>query len=96
MLTRSPLCPTSWAIASAEIGIARKRSARLSLKAFNIKTPKTATASSAAVRETALLMPEATQAWRSSTAPMTVVVSGETLVAIPMLITITAGKKLVQ
>jgi hypothetical protein len=41
-------------------------------------------------------MPDAMPACRSSTAPITVVVNGATLAAIPRLITITAGKKLIQ
>src|SRR5271157_2290396 len=96
MLTKSALRPRSCARTSEDAGSPLRRSVKLLSKVLSIKSPKTATASSAAIRETALFMPEATPAWRSSTAPITVVVSGATLVVIPMLITITAGKKLVQ
>ena len=51
-----------------------------------------ATAINPAVRDTALLIPDATPACRSSTAVITVVVSGATASDMPMLITITAGK----
>src|SRR5262245_31642075 len=59
-------------------------------------TPTMATASSSARRETALLMPEARPACFSSTDVITVAVSGATLVAMPTLMTQTAGKTVTQ
>ena len=58
--------------------------------------PKTAMASRPAMRETALLTPEATSASRVGRDSMTAVVSGATAMAIPMPRTATGGKKLVQ
>jgi hypothetical protein len=58
--------------------------------------PKTATASIAAIRETALLIPEATPTCCLSTEFITVVVSGATLTAIPSPSTTTAGKNVAQ
>ena len=58
--------------------------------------PRTAMARSAAARETALLIPEATPTRLGETAPMTVVVSGATLTAMPMPNTAIAGKIFVQ
>src|SRR5205085_12525199 len=58
--------------------------------------PAMATASSIATRDVALLMPEASPARASATAVITVVVSGATLIAMPRLITSTAGRILVQ
>lgn len=54
----------------------------------------TAIESSPAVRATALLIPEAIPAWRTFTAPITVVVSGATVIAMPRPNTNTAGKRL--
>src|SRR5712691_10439303 len=59
-------------------------------------TLNTAIASRPATRATALLTPDATPAWRLSTAPITVVVSGATVIAIPNPSTTTAGKNVVQ
>ena len=53
-------------------------------------------ANSPAVRETALLTPEAMPAWLDLTEFMTVVVSGATAIAIPSPSTTIAGKKPVQ
>src|SRR5947207_12987757 len=58
--------------------------------------PSTAIASKPAVRETALLTPEAMPAWLSFTEFITVVVNGATLIAMPRPSTTTAGKKVVQ
>ena len=58
--------------------------------------PNTAIASRAAARDTALLTPEATPAMSSSTAPITVVVSGATVTVMPKPSTTTAGKNVVQ
>ena len=55
-----------------------------------------ATASSPPMRETALLMPDATPTRFCGTEPITVVVSGATLTAIPNPSTITAGKNVSQ
>ena len=53
-------------------------------------------ASKPAVRETALLIPEAMPAWLSRTEFITVVVNGATLMAIPRPSTTIAGKNPVQ
>jgi hypothetical protein len=58
--------------------------------------PKIAIASSAAVRETALLTPEATPARSGPTEFITVVVSGATVTVIPMPSTTTAGRNVDQ
>ena len=58
--------------------------------------PSTAMASRPAVRETALLMPEAVPACSVPTEPITAVVKGATLMAIPIPSTTDAGKKVVQ
>ena len=58
--------------------------------------PKTATARSPAIRDTALFTPEATPASLEGTDSITAVVSGATLIAIPMPRTTTAGKKVLQ
>jgi cation:H+ antiporter len=55
-----------------------------------------AIASSPPTRETALLMAEAIPAWRTSTAFITVVVSGATVTAIPSPSTTIGGKKVLQ
>src|ERR1700704_2269730 len=59
-------------------------------------TPNTAIARRPATRATALLTPDATPAWWLSTALITVVVSGATVIARPNPSTITAGKNVVQ
>lgn len=59
-------------------------------------TPSTAAASIPATRAVALLMPDATPAWLSSTARMTLVASGATLTAIPRPSTAMGGKNVVQ
>src|SRR5262245_1959445 len=59
-------------------------------------TPKTAIASSPATRATALLIPDATPACDGSTAVITVVVSGATVIAMPTARTRTAGKNVTQ
>ena len=59
-------------------------------------TPKIAIARRPATLETALLTPEATPACRGSTAPITVVVSGATVTAMPNPSMMTAGKNVVQ
>src|SRR5258706_1993470 len=69
---------------------------RLLVKTERATIPKTAMASSPAARETALLIPEAIPAWRCSTAPITAVVSGATVMVMPNPITTTAGKKVIQ
>ena len=56
----------------------------------------TATVSSPAARATALLMPAAMPAWRTSTAFITVVVRGATLTAMPSPSTTMAGKNVPQ
>ena len=58
--------------------------------------PSAAIARSAAVRETALLIPEAMPTRFAGTALITVVVSGATLTAIPKPSTTTAGKNRLQ
>src|SRR5579859_1886419 len=58
--------------------------------------PNAATAISPAIRDTALLTPEATPALFAGTDCITAVVSGATLMAIPTPRTATAGKKVVQ
>src|SRR5581483_7035023 len=58
--------------------------------------PSTAIASNPAVRETALLIPEAIPARFCRTEFITVVVKGATLMASPTPSTTTAGKKVVQ
>jgi len=58
--------------------------------------PKPATARSPAIRDMALLTPEATPASLNGTDPITAVVSGATLIAIPRPRTITGGKKVLQ
>src|ERR1700684_3437881 len=58
--------------------------------------PKTAIARSPAIRDTALLTPEATPASREGTNSITAVVSGATLIAIPTPKTTTAGKNVLQ
>src|SRR5262249_33989318 len=55
-----------------------------------------ATASRAATRASVLLTPEATPTSLSSTAVMTVVVNGATVIAMPSPITTIGGKKVVQ
>ena len=68
-------------------------------RASNVRastTPKTAIASRPATRATALLTPDATPACRGSTALITVVVRGATVIAIPNPSTTTAGKNVVQ
>src|SRR4029077_18791425 len=59
-------------------------------------TPKTATAITPATRATVLFTPEATPTSCSSTAPMTALVSGATVIPMPSPITHIAGKKVVQ
>jgi hypothetical protein len=58
--------------------------------------PRAAMARRPALRETAVLTPEAIPAWRCSTAPSTAVVSGATLIDIPSPKSTMAGKKSVQ
>ena len=62
----------------------------------SITMPNTATENSPAVRDTALLTPDAIPAQRSSTAFITVVVSGAMLIAMPTPSTTIAGKNVVQ
>jgi hypothetical protein len=69
---------------------------RARLKPADRIRPKTATASSPAIRDTALFTPEATPASLEGTASITAVVSGATLIAIPMPKTTTAGKNVLQ
>jgi hypothetical protein len=59
-------------------------------------TAAMATASSIATRDTALLIPEARPARLSSTDAITAVVRGATVIAMPRLITRTAGNTVVQ
>ena len=70
--------------------------ASVCLNATLITMPKTAIASSAAMRDTALLMPEATPARPVSNAFITVVVNGATLTTIPNPNTSKPGKKVDQ
>jgi hypothetical protein len=76
--------------------ISRSLSFRLASNAHAMTIPKIAIASSAAVRETALLTPEAMPARSGPSEFMTVVVSGATVTVIPMPSTTTAGKKVNQ
>ena len=82
-------------LGAASPRLSREGAARISNVRAS-RTPKTAIARRPATRATALLMPDATPAWRVSTAPITVVVSGATVTAIPNPSTTTAGKKVVQ
>ena len=59
-------------------------------------TPKTAIATRPATRDTALLIPDATPECALSTAFISVVVSGATVIAIPRAITPIAGMSVVQ
>ena len=63
---------------------------------LDMTMPKLAIASKPAVRETALLMPDAMPARLSLTEFMTVVVNGATLIAMPRPSTTIAGKNPVQ
>ena len=82
--------------ASDGIGMDPRRSSSPALKVPDTTIPMTAMASSPAMRDTALLMAEAMPARRVSTAPITTVVRGATLTAMPSPSTVTAGKKVVQ
>jgi hypothetical protein len=59
-------------------------------------TGSTATAANCAARDTVVLTPDATPAWRSSTEPRAVAVSGATVVASPRPMTTTAGSTAVM
>ena len=72
------------------------RASSMWLKLCSMRIPKTAIASKPAVRETALLIPEATPTRFSGTEFITVVVRGATLTAIPMPRTRIAGKNVAQ
>src|SRR5690606_6784983 len=88
-------CSSAWRCSAGTASAA----ARSSIAAPNAPTaiaPSSATASRPATLATALLTPEATPAWLSSTAPITVVVSGATLTVTPNPSTPAAGKKVVQ
>lgn len=54
--------------------------------------PSTAIANRLATRATALLMPDATPAWSPGTEPITVAVSGATMIVMPRPSTASAGK----
>src|SRR6202051_4932395 len=69
---------------------------RARLKPADTIQTTTATASSPATRDTALLTPEAMPTSLDGTASITAVVSGATLIAIPMPKTTTAGKNVLQ
>src|SRR5271163_5339189 len=73
-----------------------KLKSRARLKPADRIKPNTATASSPAIRDTALLTPEAMPASLDGTASITAVVSGATLIAIPTPKTTTAGKNVLQ
>jgi hypothetical protein len=66
------------------------------LKTCKISIPVTAMDSNMAIRDTALLIPEAIPACRASTALITVAVKGAILIAIPSPRTIIPGKKVSQ
>src|SRR5205085_12440344 len=74
----------------ARVGLARASNVRVST------TPKSAIARRPATRATALLTPDATPACLGSTALITVVVNGATVIAMPNPSTTTAGKNVVQ
>src|SRR5579875_201936 len=106
LLTPDGICmPTSkvrWTSTSCSTGcgmeplsVARWLS-RLLLKTARTTSPSTAMAISPAVRDTALLMPEATPARCGPTDPITAVVSGATAIAMPRPSTTAAGKNVVQ
>ena len=65
-------------------------------KAWSTTGPSAAIDSTPATLEVALLIPEASPTWRSSTALRTVVVNGATLTAMPKPSTTTAGKNPTQ
>src|SRR5712692_5225948 len=76
-----------------------RRSRRGRTRASNVRastTPKTAIARRPATLATALLTPDATPECRGSTALITIVVRGATVIAIPNPSTTTAGKNVVQ
>ncbi len=66
------------------------------LKATRMIIPNTATASRPPTRDTALLIPDATPTNPGCTDPITAVVSGATVIAMPSPITTITGKKVVQ
>ena len=76
--------------------ISAKRWSSRRSKLCSITIPKTAIASNPAVREIALLIPDATPTRFEGTEFITVVVRGATLTAIPSPRTTIAGKKVVQ
>src|SRR5919108_279708 len=83
IVARRLVCASS----AARVSAGRPKDCRRALK-FRAKAPvmtirNTAIEISPAVRKTALLMPDAMPACRSSRAPITVVVNGATLAAIP-------------
>src|SRR5271168_5561170 len=69
---------------------------KLALNNFTITSPRIATASMPATRAIALLIPEAVPARSCPTEPITTVVSGATLIAIPKPRTMNAGKNAFQ
>src|SRR6266850_3391981 len=90
---------SSRSIAARSDGVNARRARRGRTRASNVwtsTTPNTAMASSPATRATALLIPDATPARPLSTALITVVVSGATVIAMPNPTTTTAGKNVVQ
>lgn len=66
------------------------------VEAASSSTPRPATASRPAARETALLTPEAMPACRRSTEPITAAVSGATVAPMPSPSTAMPGKKVLQ
>ena len=90
---------SSRSIAALAVALNGRPSRAPRTRASNVRastTPNTAIASRPATRATALLTPDATPAWWLSTAPITVVVSGATVTAMPNPSTTTAGKNVVQ
>jgi hypothetical protein len=79
----------------AAIEIRQPRVERL-IETCSMTIPRTAIASKLAIRETALLTPEAVPTRSCAMEFITVVVSGATLTAIPIPSTTTAGKKVFQ
>jgi hypothetical protein len=79
--------------AAGESGSGASASSSERSNRYKSNMPSAATASNPAVRAAALLIPEASPAWRGSTAPMTAVVSGATVSPIPTPRVRSPGKK---
>src|SRR5262249_37473085 len=93
---RLPLCATMTERTAGGRSSVSTRVERARAKAASATTPTIATARSAAPRATALFPPDATPTRPSSTAAITVLVSGATVTAIPVPTTTMAGKNVVQ